>query len=101
MSPGNLLTGLGVLIAMGGQAFGLIKWVQSQVSEVRDDAERKMSEARNDHSQKMVSMEAKVEAIRAECARREDLSRLDLGIQGINRRIDEVLALVATRARQE
>ena len=87
---GHVLTGAGVLVSVASLAFGIIKWVQAQVREVRAD-----------HDQEMVRMEAKIDAVRAESARREDLSRLDIGIQGINRRIDEVLALVATRARQE
>ena len=86
----HMLTALGVIVSAASLAFGIIKWVQAQVREVRSD-----------HDQEMTRLDAKVETIRAECARRDDLSRLDLGIQGINRRIDEVLALVATRARQE
>ena len=83
-----ILTTLSVLIGAASLAFGIIKWVQAQVREVRSD-----------HDQEMTRMESKVETIRAECARREDLNRLDIGLQGINRRIDEVLELVATRSR--
>lgn len=86
----NVLTAAGIIISAASLAFGIIKWVQAQVREVRSD-----------HDQEMTRMDAKVDAIRAECARREDLNRLDLGLQGINRRIDEILSLVATRARQE
>lgn len=87
---GHVLTGAGVLVSVASLAFGIIKWVQAQVREVRAD-----------HDQEMVRMEAKIDAVRAESARREDLNRLDSGLQGIHRRIDEVLSLVATRARQE
>lgn len=90
ITVGHILTGASALIGAASLAFGIVKWVQSQIREVRSD-----------HDQDITRMDAKVETIRAECARREDLGRLDLGIQGINRRIDEVLALVATRARQE
>lgn len=90
ITVGHVLTGTGVLVSVASLAFGIIKWVQAQIREVRSD-----------HGQEITRMEAKIDAVRAESARREDLSRLDIGIQGINRRIDEVLALVATRARQE
>lgn len=90
ITVGHVLTGIGVLVSVASLAFGIIKWVESQIREVRSD-----------HDQEITRMEAKIDAVRAESARREDLSRLDIGIQGINRRIDEVLALVATRARQE
>ncbi|MBK8246188.1 MAG: hypothetical protein IPK85_02095 [Gemmatimonadetes bacterium] len=87
---GHVLTGAGVLVSVASLAFGIIKRVQAQIREVRSD-----------HDQEIMRMESKIDTVRAESARREDLSRLDMGIQGINRRIDEVLALVATRARQE
>lgn len=90
ITVGHVLSGIGVLVSVASLAFGIIKWVESQIREVRSD-----------HDQEITRMEAKIDAVRAESARREDLSRLDIGIQGINRRIDEVLALVATRARQE
>lgn len=90
ITVGHALSGIGVLVSVASLAFGIIKWVQAQIREVRSD-----------HGQEITRMEAKIDAVRAESARREDLSRLDIGIQGINRRIDEVLALVATRARQE
>lgn len=90
ITVGHVLSGIGVLVSVASLAFGIIKWVESQIGEVRSD-----------HDQEITRMEAKIDAVRAESARREDLSRLDIGIQGINRRIDEVLALVAARARQE
>ena len=90
ITVGHVLTGAGVLVSVVSLAFGIIKWVQSQVRDVRSY-----------HDQEITRLEAKIDTVQAESARREDLSRLDIGIQGINRRIDEVLALVATRARQE
>ena len=90
ITVGHVLTGAGVLVSVASLTFGIIKWVQSQVRDVRSD-----------HDQEITRLEAKIDTVQAESARREDLSRLDIGIQGINRRIDEVLALVATRARQE
>ena len=62
---GNVLTALSVLVGMATLAFGLVKWVQAQVKEVRAEARAEC-----------VRLDGKVDLVRGECARREDLHAL-------------------------
>lgn len=109
ITVGNIIAALSMLGTMGGLAFALVKWVQSQVKDARTEAAEAVREARADAEKQIVRLEGRIEAVRVECARRDDIAalarnvdvlsgRFDTGVSGINSRIDQVLSLVAGKS---
>lgn len=86
ITPGNVLTTFSVLIGMATLAFGLVKWVQAQVKEVR-------SEARAEN----VRLDSKVDRVREECARREDLHALGADVRRIGERLEDKIDMLNGR----
>lgn len=101
-STGEALSALIAIIALGGHAWGVIRWTQGQIAAVRTEAQADIKAVRIEAQADIQRAQTALDVVRAECARREDLSgiqaqlsgisaRLDGGLNNIGRRIDDLM----------
>lgn len=99
---GNVIAGFAALISAAGFGWGLVKWVQAQIREARTDAQKETSDLRAQHASELGRLDGRIESIRAECVRRDELhnisdmlkslgDRFDRGMEGVHQRIDKML----------
>lgn len=107
-TTGEALSALIAISALGGHAFALIRWTQGQIAAVRSEAQADIKAVRLEAQTDIQRAQASLDVVRAECARREDLSgiqaqltgisaRLDGGLNNIGRRIDDLMRPGAAR----
>ena len=106
---------LGFLVSLCGFAFGVWKWVEGKITAVRAEAKqdvlavreswgKALDAIRSQYQADMARVEARLEATRADCARREEIhgitdglrslgERFDRGMDVMHRRVDDLMKM--------
>jgi hypothetical protein len=78
-------------LAVWGIAWGSFRYVDGKIAAVRGEAVAGIAEVRAETGRE-------IDALRGECAKREDIQRIEAGLAAITGRIDQVLTMMAKRA---
>ena len=97
LSTGELLSLLTIGVAMGGFAFTVWRYVEGKIAAVRAEAEKLVAACRGIHAAEVARIDGRVEATRAECARREDLQMISTSLARIGERFDDGMSVMHRR----
>lgn len=97
LTTGELLSLLSVGVAIGGFAFTVWRYVEGKIAAVRAEAEKLVADCRATHAAEVARIDGRVEATRAECARREDLQAISASLHRIGERFDDGMTVMHRR----
>ena len=69
-------------------------YVEKKIEQHRAATEAHISASETKVEARVTISEAKVEAVRVECAKREDLHRIEAAVTGVHERIDQIYTLM-------
>ncbi|BBK44114.1 hypothetical protein STVA_41340 [Allostella vacuolata] len=108
LTTGELLTLASVFSGLAGFAFTVWKYVEGKITGVRAEARQELAEFRADavkqisdcralHAGEVARLDARVEATRGECARREELQAINATLVRIADRFDDGMSTLHQR----
>jgi hypothetical protein len=98
LSPGDLIAAAAMLIALGGFSWKILEHLLGRGDTASAASLKRIEEMRIDVSAKLAAIHVRIDAIRNEYVRRDDLhpqlDRLADQIEQLGRRLDELLTMM-------
>lgn len=91
---GAAVTALGLI---AGAIWALMKHIEGKFETARQTAELAVAEARKDVDADIAALDRKLDDLRSECARRDDLHEIKDTLTNITKRIDGIHSMLARR----